>query len=77
MSNPNSPIMQSLRSLNRQFDAAGENITEFRERQQNGEEPDPDQFTLLLSQRWAAKTALQAQFQLHEKPLHTVLNETR
>jgi len=77
MSNSTSPLMQSLRSTNRHFDAAGEKMTDFQERHRNGEEPDREEFAQFLSQRWAAKTALQAQFQLHEKPLKTVLNETK
>ena len=77
MSDNASPAMYSLRNLNRQLDDAGNKMTDFMQRERDGEAPDPDHFTQLLSQRWAAKTALQAQFQLHEKPLKTVLNETK
>ncbi|MGZ5858993.1 MAG: hypothetical protein ACXWJK_17325 [Burkholderiaceae bacterium] len=73
----NSSAMCALRRLNTQFDSQAAQINNFNQRQANGENPDPQQFMKLLEARSVTKEAMEAQFKLREKPLKTVLNETK
>ncbi len=74
--NPN-PYLQNLRQLNNRFDSTADLMTDFHRRQADGEHPDPAEFTDLLSKQSVTRTAMTAQFSLVQKPLKTVLNETR
>lgn len=67
----------ALRRLNSKFDEQGEQMNNFMERQMHGDQPDPALFIKLLEQRATTKEAMQAQSKLYEKPLKTVLNETK
>lgn len=69
--------IHNLRHLDGKVDAINNDINDFMLAQANGEAPDPAQFTELLEKRVTAQQAMQAQFKLNEKPLKTVLNETR
>ena len=71
------PTLAALRRINGKFDDQSLKINEFMERQAHGDEQDPELFLKLLGQKSITKDALQAQFKLHEKPLKTVMNETK
>lgn len=73
----NNPVLGSLRHLNKKFETNAEQINDFSRRQTNGENPDPEEFTKLMQTQATTKTALTAQFNLLQKPLKTVLNETK
>lgn len=75
-SNPN-PVLQNLRHLTQRFDNLGERMSDFNRAQAEGQEPDPAEFVDLLKKQSVTHTALNAQFGLLQKPLKTVLNETR
>lgn len=77
MSSHQNPVAQSLRAMSRRFDDTCANINDFQRRQTNGETPDPQQFTQLLQQQSVTHSAMTAQFNLLQKPLKTVLTETR
>jgi hypothetical protein len=77
MSSHQNPVAQSLRAMSRRFDDTCTNINDFQRRQTNGETPDPAQFTRLLQQQSVTHSAMTAQFNLLQKPLKTVLTETR
>lgn len=77
ISGQNSQALFALRRLNTKFDAQGDQMNDFMNRQAHGENPDPDLFSKLLEQRSVTHQAMQAQFKLHEKPLKTVMNETK
>lgn len=77
MANNSNPVLQSLRSLDRKFSDITDQVNDFQRRQSNGEQPDPDQFTKLLSKQSVTHSAMTAQFNLLQKPLKTVLNETK
>ena len=77
MSSNQNPVLQSLRSLTRKFDDNNDGIADFQRRQANGEQPDPQEFTRLLEVKSVTHSAMNAQFNLLQKPLKTVLNETR
>jgi hypothetical protein len=77
MSDNHNEMLHSLRRLSNRFDAAGDGIQDFMQREMHGEKPDPEAFLHLLEQRATTKDALQAQSKLHEKPLKTVLNEAK
>jgi hypothetical protein len=77
MSDNHSETLNSLRRLTNRFDAAGDGIQNFIDREMHGEKPDPQAFLQLLEQRASAKDALQAQFKLYEKPIKTVMNEVK
>jgi hypothetical protein len=70
-------VMNGLRRLNNKFDETGEQMADFLKRQAAGEKPDPNEFTALLEKRAVTHDAMAAQFKLYEKPLKTVLQETR
>ena len=71
------PAMAALRRLNTRYDEQAAQITDFNQRQADGENPDRDEFMKLLDQRSVTQQAMEAQFKLHEKPLKTVMNETK
>ncbi|EJL88967.1 hypothetical protein PMI16_02115 [Herbaspirillum sp. CF444] len=76
MSNQN-PVLQNLRHLNQKFDDIGNQLNDFNRRQADGEMPDPAQFVDLLQKQSVTRTAMTAQFNLLQKPLKTVLNESK
>ena len=77
MSIPHAASIDPIRRLDRKMDAANGRIEDFMGAQAAGEEPDPAAFTAMLEQRMMVEQAMQAQLKLHEKPLKTVLTETR
>ncbi|MBP0597302.1 hypothetical protein J8I26_04250 [Herbaspirillum sp. LeCh32-8] len=77
MSAQPNPFLQNLRQLNSRFDSTAQELADFNRRQADGEHPDPAEFMDLLSKQSVTRTAMAAQFGLTQKPLKTVLNETR
>ena len=77
MSDNNSLVIGALRRLSSRYDTAGDQMTDFLRRQTEGEEPDPDEFTKLLEHRSVTSDAMSAQFKLIEKPIKTVLQESK
>jgi hypothetical protein len=77
MSDNSHPVLQSLRHLNQKFEGIGRQLNEFNRSQADGEEPDPGQFMALLQQESVTRSAMMAQFNLLQKPLKTVLSESR
>lgn len=69
--------VNQLRRLDGKLDGANARINDFMQAQAAGEEPDPAAFTAVLAQRMTVQQAMQAQFKLHDKPLKTVLTESR
>lgn len=70
-------VINALRRLSNKYDAAAEEMTDFNRRQMAGEKPDPNEFVALLKKRAVTQDAMTAQFKLYEKPLKTVLQETK
>ncbi|MPS30351.1 MAG: hypothetical protein E2576_02635 [Alcaligenaceae bacterium] len=77
MSGNNNPVIQSIRHMTQRFDDLGQRFDDFSRRQADGEHPDPAEFIELLKKKSVTHSALSAQFGLLQKPLKTVLNETR
>jgi hypothetical protein len=77
MSNNPNQVMQGLRRLSARSEAAADQMNDFVRRQANGEQPDGDEFIKLLQQRSTTHDAMAAQFKLIEKPMRTVLQETK
>jgi len=77
MSSNHNPVLQNLRHLNQKFDEVTGQLNDFSRRQADGEIPDPAEFTALLQKQSVTKSAMTAQFNLLQKPLKTVLNESK
>ncbi|AKU22900.1 hypothetical protein MJ904_08890 [Massilia sp. MB5] len=77
MSSNQNSVVQSIHRLDRKFDDTGSQMHDFYSRQTNGEMPDPNEFIRLLQQQAMVHSAMTAQFGLLQKPLKTVLNETK
>ena len=77
MSDFSNPAYQAIHRLNNKYDDIGEQMKDFLARQASGETPDPDEFAQLLEAQSVTKSALAAQFNLLQKPLKTVLTESR
>lgn len=77
MSNTSNPALTNLHRLSNKFDDIGDAIQDFMARQAAGEKPDPDEFSKLMEMQSVDKSAMQAQFNLLQKPLKTVLNEVK
>jgi hypothetical protein len=77
MSANSNPVHQGLRHLTQRYDDLGEKLDNFNRRQADGQHPDPAEFVDLLKKQSVAHSALNAQFSLLQKPLKTVLNETK
>lgn len=71
------PVLRNLRHMEKKFDGIGQEINDFNRRQAAGEMPDPKAFMDLLQKQSVTKSAMTAQFNLLQKPLKTVLNETK
>lgn len=71
------PVLQGVQRMTQRYDDLGDQLASFNRRQADGEHPDPDQFVDLLKKQSIAHSALNAQFSLLQKPLKTVLSETK
>ncbi|MDB5772254.1 MAG: hypothetical protein JWM42_2628 [Burkholderia sp.] len=71
------PVVNSIRHLEKKGDEISDALKDHMRRQAAGEKPDQEEFAQLLAQKMATKSVMMAQFNLHQKPLKTVLNETR
>lgn len=67
--------LHNLSRLNRQSDDIDAGMTDFLRRQLGGEEPDPALFSHLMQRSVTVHNVMQAQMQLDEKPIKTVLAE--
>jgi len=70
-------VLQNLRHMDKKFDEISQKINAFNRQQADGEMPDPAAFMDLLQKQSVTKSAMSAQFNLLQKPLKTVLNETK
>jgi len=77
MSDSSNPVMKSMRHLHQRYEEAGKDLNNFMRDQTRGEQPDPSQFLDALKRQSLTHTAMTAQFGLLQKPLKTVLNETK
>ncbi len=77
MSDFSNPAYQAIQRLTNKFDDIGDQIKDVMARQASGETPDPDEFARLLEAESTTKAAMAVQFNLLQKPLKTVLNESR
>ncbi|MFJ3044660.1 hypothetical protein ACIPEN_02410 [Herbaspirillum chlorophenolicum] len=77
MSANSHPYLQTLGKLNNRFESTADQLSDFNRRQADGEHPDPAEFMDLLNKQSVTRTAMTAQFGLLQKPLKTVLSETR
>ena len=77
MSEFSNPAYQAIHRLNNKFDDIGEQMKDFQARQASGETPDPEEFAKLLEVQSVTKSAMNAQIGLLQKPLKTVLNESK
>ena len=77
MAENHNPVLQNLRHLNQKMDGVNKQMHEFMQGQAEGDEPDPGAFQQLLSQQSVTKTAMTAQFSLFQKPLKTVLSDSK
>lgn len=71
------PVLQNLRHLNEKYEMLHDRRSDFLRRQNDGEKPDPNEFMSLLEQQATTQTAMKAQFNLIQKPLKTVLTDSR
>lgn len=74
---PHPATMSTLRRMDSKVDSINNEVDELMEGNTTGENADPTEFMQLMEKRVTAQQAMQAQFKLNEKPLKTVLNETR
>ncbi|HEY8608171.1 MAG TPA: hypothetical protein VIM12_13735 [Noviherbaspirillum sp.] len=73
----NNPTLDALQRYNQDYEEVGHGIQDFFAMQAAGEEPDPAAFARLLEAQSIIKSAMQAQFNLLQKPLKVVLNESK
>ena len=71
------PVLDNLRHLNQKYQTINEQQYDFMRRQSAGENPDPNEFVKLLEQKSVTGTAMTAQFSLIQKPLKTVVTDSR
>jgi len=72
-----SPALEPLHRGHQKIDQVNGQISDFMQAQASGEQPDPGAFTALLEKRTVVQQAMQGQLKLHEKPLKSVLSESR
>lgn len=71
------PVLQRLRTLENRYEKINENQKDFLNRQASGDNPDPNEFMDLLQKQSLTKTAMTAQFSLLQRPLKTVITDSR
>lgn len=71
------PVLNNIRHLDEKYKKISEQESDFMRRQTAGEKPDPNEFIKLLEQQSITGTAMTAQFNLYQKPLKTVLTDSR
>lgn len=72
-----SPALEPLRRGQQKIDQVNGQIENFMHAQASGEKPDPGAFMAMLEKRMTVQQSMQAQLKLHEKPLKSVLTESR
>lgn len=77
MSDSQNPVVKNLRHMGQQLEGIDAQMHKLMAQQAHGGEADPDEFKRLLEAKSITKTAMTAQFNLNQKPLKTVLNETK
>jgi hypothetical protein len=77
MSSNHNPVVKSLRHMGKQLEEVDVELNKVMTQQAHGGDADPDQFKRLLELKSVTKTAMIAQFNLNQKPLKTVLNESK
>ncbi|MFB9241720.1 hypothetical protein IV454_18780 [Massilia antarctica] len=77
MSYDNNPTSRALRRLETHLDDSDLRMREFMAAEAAGEQPDSDSFLHMLEQRSVTRRAMEAQSKLYEKPLKTVLAESK
>jgi hypothetical protein len=70
-------VLNQIRHFDEKLKKIGDKQTEFTQSQANGENPDPTEFVKLLQQEGVTATAMTAQFNLYQKPLKTVISDSR
>ena len=70
-------VLDSMRHLNEKYEQISARQRDFLRREADGDKPDPNEFTQLLQQQSVTATAMTAQFGLYQKPLKTVLSDSR
>ena len=70
-------VLNNIRHLDEKYKKLDERQGEFLRRQTAGEKPDPNEFTELLVKQSVTDSAMTAQFNLYQKPLKTVLSDSR
>jgi hypothetical protein len=71
------PVLNNLRHLNQKYETINAQQNDFMRRQTAGENPDPSEFIQLLEKQSITGTAMTAQFSLLQKPLKTVITDSR
>jgi hypothetical protein len=70
-------VLNNIRHLDDKFNQLDVQQSEFLRAQTAGEHPDPNVFIKLLEKQSVTGTAMTAQFNLYQKPLKTVLTDSR
>lgn len=73
----NQVTIPALRRLDGKVDSINDELNDLTRAQAAGENPDPAEFMQLMEKRLNTQQAMQAQYKLNDKPLKTVLNESR
>ena len=71
------PVVESIRHLDDKYKKINDLQSDCKCRMAAGENPDPNEFIKLLAQQSVTSTAMTAQFGLLQKPLKTVLADSR
>lgn len=69
--------MPVIRRLSNKLDDADQQMDVYLQGQANGEASDGGEFLKMLEQRTVTQKAMEAQLKLNEKPVKTVMTESR
>jgi hypothetical protein len=69
--------IQAIRKGLREVDSLNAQLDDHTRAKARGENPDGQAFVKLVEKRMVSMQAMQAQVKLNEKPLHTVLTESK
>lgn len=70
-------VLNNIRHLDEKYKKLDAAQLDFMRRQTAGEKPDPNEFIKLLEKQSVTDSAMTAQFNLYQKPLKTVLTDSR
>jgi len=71
----NDKTIDALHRMNKRWDNVENGVKDFMQKQVSGQNPDPQEFMDLMAKQSTTQLGMQAQMNLHEKPMKNILGD--